>query len=292
MGPLEVALGPSLYRMAWAGAASCEHGEVEEPAGPSFPSADEAWLRRQASGRLGFPAAWAGRDDVSLGPGAELAAVVHVFYRDLLDGIIEQLAAIPVPFDLIVTNASRIELYDVEAGRMPCLRRAVVLPVENRGRDLWPLAQLVNAGLLDSYGLIVKVHTKRSGWRESHVQLPGSGASWRTELLSAILGEPAELTRILDAYASSPDLGMVTADGSVLGPEFWGRNRPATATLLERLGKDSGSYGLVFAAGSMYWTRGRIMKPCDLSSCPALISRMSSVRSTAPRRTPWSESSG
>ncbi len=40
-----------------------------------------------------------------------------------------------------------------------------MLEVENRGRDILPLVSLVNAGYLDPYHVILKVHTKRSQWR-------------------------------------------------------------------------------------------------------------------------------
>ena len=80
--------------------------------------------------------------------------------------------SITVPFDLLVTNASGRHLA-LDTARMPQVRGSVILDVENRGRDLWPLAQLVNAGLIDGYELVVKVHTKRSDWRASHASSRG-----------------------------------------------------------------------------------------------------------------------
>ena len=178
---------------------------------------------------------------------------------------------------------------------MPQLRGSVILGVENRGRDLWPLAQLVNAGLLDSYDLVVKVHTKRSQWREAHRPLAGTGGSWRSDLLAALLGDVERTCdAILDAFERTPDLGIVTADGSVLGPAFWGRNEPVTASLLKRLGP--GAWSLRpsrFAAGSMYWARG--IDPAAAgrpATQPRPTSRMSAGRSTAPPPMRWSGSSG
>jgi len=195
---------------------------------------------------------------------------VHVYYPELWDELVSQLGVVPVDVDLLVTNASGTPLtYD--AGRLPAARHTVVLDVENRGRDIWPLAQLVNAGLLDGYDVVIKVHTKRSPWRGAHKKLAGTGEAWRSELLSALLGDAENVAAILEAFAGSADLGMVTADDSVLGPEFWGDDEAVAAALLRRLEPEPtlGRERLAFAAGSMYWARGvilRRLRDLDLSA--------------------------
>jgi lipopolysaccharide biosynthesis protein len=214
--------------------------------------------RRPARGEA-FPASWAHRRDLPIISDARAAVVVHVFYPQLLDEILGHVALIPIPVDLILTNASGVEL-SVDQTRMPTVRACVTLGVENRGRDLWPLAQLVNAGLIDRYDLVAKVHTKRSGWRDAHEGLSGTGTAWRADLLSAMLGDEASIREILDAFEVSPELGMVTADGSVLGPGFWGRDREMAESLLRRIGLRCQPASLRFAAGSMYWTRAAILR--------------------------------
>jgi lipopolysaccharide biosynthesis protein len=219
-----------------------------------------AWVER-GMGRhsRGFPDRWTQQAEMPFAAPARVGVLVHVFFPDLLGEIVRQLAAIPVAFDLIVTNASGSTL-TVDRGKLPHASSVLVLDVENRGRDIWPLAQVVNAGLLDPYHLVLKVHTKRSAWREQHDQLDGSGSMWREELLSALLGDSANVTAILDAFATSPRLGLVTADRSVLGPDFWGDNEPVTASLLRRLELDLRASDLTFAAGSMYWARGFVLQ--------------------------------
>ncbi len=143
---------------------------------------------------------------------------------------------------------------------MPQARGSAVLDVENRGRDLWPLAQLVNARLIDGYELVIKVHTKRSPWRASHEVLAGSGGTWRSGLLEAMLGNGSNVDAIVAEFERSPDLGIVTADGSVLGPGFWGQNEDVTASLLKRLDLELEPQALRFAAGSMYWARASILR--------------------------------
>jgi len=207
--------------------------------------------------RVAYPEDWIGLADLPIRSRTKVAALVHVYYPELVDELIDHLASIPVPFDLLVTNASGEELV-VDTARMPTVSGCAILEVENRGRDLWPLAQLVNAGLLDGYELVIKIHTKRSDWRESHTGLAGTGGSWRSDLLSALLGDTSNVAMILDAFEGSPDLGIVTADGSVLGPGFWGHNEPVTASLLKRLDLELEPRALTFAAGSMYWARASV----------------------------------
>ena len=67
--------------------------------------------------------------------------------------------------------------------------------VANHGRDIWPMVQVVNAGVLDPYELVLKVHTKRSEWRAAHQELAGSGEQWRSELIGSLLGSPSMSSR-------------------------------------------------------------------------------------------------
>jgi len=194
--------------------------------------------------------------------------VVHVYYADLLDEILRGLTAIPVAFDLIITNASG-QAISVDRLALPHLSGLVILEVENHGRDILPLVEVVNAGLLDQYQLVLKVHTKRSEWRASHGQLAGTGDEWRGHLLDSLLRDVVNVASILNAFATSSRLGVVTADGSVMGHEFWGDNQSVTASLLRRIELDLRQPDLRFAAGSMYWIRGFLLqglRALDLSA--------------------------
>jgi lipopolysaccharide biosynthesis protein len=222
------------------------------------PSNFAAWAARRIRPGVVLDA-WAQDQQVPIATPARVGVVVHVYYTDLLSDLIRRLAAIPVAFDLIITNSSG-ESLNVDRSLLPRAMNILELEVENRGRDLWPLAQIVNAGLLDPYHLILKVHTKRSEWRDSHGGFPGTGAEWRDELLEAVLGDAERITALLEAFATNSRLGLVTADGSVRGPESWGFNEATTAGLLRRLQLDLRPQELVFPAGSMYWVRGFVLQ--------------------------------
>jgi lipopolysaccharide biosynthesis protein len=218
-----------------------------------------AWVQRAPDREFGsFPDAWKERDDLPIAKPAKVGVVLHAYYRELLPELFERLRRIPVSYDLWISNATgeAIELPE-EMGR---LLNARELEVENRGRDILALTSLVNAGYLDPYLLILKVHTKRSRWRADHDSLGGEGASWRLDLLDAVLGTEDDIRSILSAFVEQPDLGLVTADDSILGPEFWGDNEVIVANLLRRIELKLDARRLRFAAGSIYWGRGFVLQ--------------------------------
>jgi lipopolysaccharide biosynthesis protein len=228
-------------------------------AAPASPADFGMWLSRIGGRNVaGDPEGWRMRTDLPLESPSRIAAVVHVYYANLLPEILHNLESIPVEFDLLVTNASgRVVRIDPES--IPLLQNVRVLDMSNHGRDILPLVSLINAGLLDPYELIVKVHTKESVWRAEH-DLGGSGAGWRDELLGGLLGSSANVERILCAFAERPELGVLTSDGSVLGPEYWGDNQLTTHTLMRRIELGFDESQLRFPAGSMYWIRGFLLQ--------------------------------
>jgi lipopolysaccharide biosynthesis protein len=224
-----------------------------------WPADFDAWVLR-GGGRLAgsFPDSWRERDDMPIPAPSRVAVVVHAYHLDLLDELCEQIARIPVAYDLLITSATDRPI-DI-GGDMGSMRNLRVFDVENRGRDILPLVGLVNAGYLDPYDMVLKVHTKRSSWRGGHRSLPGDGETWRHDLIQALLGTTDNVAAILSAFADQPDLGLVTADGSVCGSEEWGDNEGHTAELLRRVELSLDPDQLRFAAGSMYWARGFVVQ--------------------------------
>jgi lipopolysaccharide biosynthesis protein len=202
-----------------------------------------------------YPDAWREKPEtLSLEQPQKVAVVMHVFYTELVDELIEQLAFIPVDFDLIITNASDQQI-EIDRSRLPHARSVFVLPTPNLGRDIFPLVSVVNSGLLRDAELVLKVHTKASPWRESHEDLAGSGGEWRASFLAQLLGSEQNVREILGAFAEDRRLGAITSDGNVLGPEFWGGDEAIARALLRRLEMRLDPTTLRFPAGSMYWIR-------------------------------------
>lgn len=249
----------SRYR-AMAGSARREAAEWRRRRGDHAAADFIDWVERRIDrGAAGYPDVWRTREDVRFAQPSRIAVLMHAFYPELVQPLVDQLAAIPVDFDLIVTNASGTEVR-FGAEKLPNLRNHVILDVANHGRDIWPMVQVVNSGLLDPYELVLKVHTKRSEWRAGHGELGGTGEEWRDALLDSLLADQGNVRKILDAFASDPDLGVVTAPDSLLGPEFWGGDFELTAELLRRIELDVDRDALLFPAGSFYWIRAFVLQ--------------------------------
>lgn len=224
-----------------------------------FPASFGEWSWNRGNRlRALYPGEWK-KQFIAEPPTSRIAVVVHVYYVDLVPQIIESLTSIPVPFDIILTNASGEDL-DIDTTGLPNLGRLQVFAVENHGRDILPLVSIVNAGLLDPYELVFKVHTKKSVWREAHTELGGSGDEWRESFFSELAGSIDDVTRVLNEFASDPSLGILTSSGNVLGPEFWGGDRDRVGALLARIQLEFREDALRFAAGSIYWIRGFLLQ--------------------------------
>lgn len=237
-----------------------EEGKIPGRGSSVSPVDFNAWLRRGAGRKAsGHPDSWRVDPQLPLEDPSRVAVVMHVFFPELLDELVHSLRAIPVGFDLVVTNASG-EPIRVDRESVENLRNVVLFDVHNHGRDIFPLVQVVNAGILDPYEIVLKVHTKKSAWRAEHAELAGSGEQWKTEFLQALVGSTEQVQRILDAFANDPWLGLVTAPGNIVGPEHWGGDEDLTRELLRRLELDLVPESLRFAAGSMYWVRGFVLQ--------------------------------
>lgn len=222
------------------------------------PASFDEWVARGGAGRpVLYPPAWRSHGRLRIDQPARVAVLMHVHFPELVGELVDQLAHIPVPFDLIITNTSGSPLEIRPTGMMRACRE---LPLENHGRDIWPTVAAVNSGVLDPYLLILKVHTKKSAWRQEHAELAGDGVAWRDSFTADLLGDRKNVEQILAAFRHDPGLGVVTADGSVLGPEFWGDNQRNTRELARRLELVLDDDALRFAAGSMYWCRGIVLQ--------------------------------
>ena len=217
------------------------------------------FVARQA-GRApsGFPDQWRINKDLKFASPSRVAVILNCFYVDLLDDLLQRLTYIPVPFDLFVTNVSGSPVALPQSlGKMA---HGVVLDCENRGRDILPMISLINGGFLDRYALILKVHTKKSPWRESHEVLSGSGEQWRDVFLDSLLPSAEGVEEILTAFAQDCHLGLVTADGNIVGTEHWGGDQRIVEQILRRIELSVDPDSLRFPAGSMYWCRGFVLQ--------------------------------
>ena len=190
------------------------------------------------------------------------AIVVHIYYEETWADIAGVLKRLAIPFDLIVTTVrGREDLIETVRGDFP---HADIEVMENRGRDVRPFLVLLEAGRLDRYRYVCKVHGKKSsdGGRSSYM-----GSLWRRRLLFDLLAAPGLAGSIVDMFERDPSIGMVGPRALRLPSETyseelsWSVNREMVLDLAEKMGTPPDRFRLDFFGGTMFWARPEALAP-------------------------------
>ena len=190
-------------------------------------------------------------------PAPRVAVIGHLFYPEIAAELLTYLANIPGDADLYLstdTEAKRALLHAATSGWDRGTVDLRVMP--NRGRDIAP--KLVGfASAHAGYDLVLHVHSKRS----DHT---GFLAPWRRFLYETLLGSPATVASIMDAFARLPRLGMLAPlhyEG-IRRWIGWNGNLPQARALAERMGVSiQPGRALDFPSGSMFWARPAALAP-------------------------------
>ncbi len=183
------------------------------------------------------------------GPKAPQAVVIHVYYPDVWDEFARVLRKVPFDYDLFVTLTWRGKESEALKARIEAdFPGTRVVPVRNHGRDIFPFLLLVNAGWLEGYQAVCKLHTKKSPHRTD-------GEHWRRHLVSGILEGP-RLAERLARFKADPEAAFWVADGQhFTGTAWWGSNYQTVAAVLRRIEIACDPGHLSFPAGSIYWLK-------------------------------------
>ena len=170
-----------------------------------------------------------------------LLAVVHIFYEDMTDELLDQLQSAPSPYDVLITTTSE-EKAEFIRGRLadredPLLANSEVrvLP-SNRGRDL--SAFFIGARdrvMSGDYDLVIKIHSKKTVQ-----QVGGVGEFFKRQQLWNILGTPGYTANVIGLFQKHEGLGAVFPPMVHIGfPTMggaWFSNKPPMAEYEQRLG--------------------------------------------------------
>ena len=192
-----------------------------------------------------------------------IAIVLHIHYPDLWIELRSYLSRCDYAYDLFCTlSIPNSESQNALIKQIQAFKpNARCIPVPNHGRDIFPFIYLINHDLLDSYALIMKIHTKKSPHKMN-------GNSWRKQLLEPLfpplVGKP-----LLDQLISNDSwVGAVAPNQIISNERFWSNNKPKVMSLLKKLSMDIADPVLKFPAGSMYFVKQPIiqaLKQLDLT---------------------------
>jgi GT2 family glycosyltransferase len=194
-----------------------------------------------------------------------VAVVCHMFHPEVAAEAALYMRNLPFPADLKLstdTDDKRTALEAVFASWTQGTVEIRVLP--NRGRDIAP--KLVGfADAHRTYEYVLHLHSKQS----KHADFL---APWRTYLYRTLLGSPAVVRSVFEAFKQVPDLGMVAPQHFEPIRRWldWRGNLQVAQALAARLGIELQSDAtLDFPSGSMFWARTAALRPLvDLDLTP------------------------
>lgn len=190
-------------------------------------------------------------------PSRSTRIVLHVWYLDALNDIVEELVdwedrpplLITCPLDL----AGRVAIH-MQKAALP--HELVVVP--NRGRDILPFLQLASRLAQEGVAVVLKLHTKKS----PHLT---NGAAWRKELVQTLVRAGSAA---MAEFERDPTLGLIAPAAHFLHLDtYMGSNAAKVSALASQLGLlDAVTDKTFFASGSMFWVRLDAIRPLLESS--------------------------
>jgi hypothetical protein len=190
-------------------------------------------------------------------PGLRVALHGHYYYPELLDEMLDLLAANRTGLDLFLSTDSAAKQQALQARLAARGRTADIRVFPNRGRDVAPLftgfRDLFAAG---RYDLLGHVHSKKSP------QIGSRGDAWRHELLRATIGRKQPmLDCIVAALATAPRIGLVFP--AIANTCAWDENFRLGESLARRmkLTADLTKPFFEYPAGMMFWCRPEALMP-------------------------------
>ncbi len=215
--------------------------------------------KRRASLGVGTEEAIAWRETLVDKP--SVAAVVHVYYEDLIDEVCAHLASIPYRFSgyFAVRDSGMIGPIRSSLKRhgADCDATFVVSP--NRGRNFGAfLVEFRNA--VRAHDLCVHIHTKKS------LRMGEDQRDWRGHLFDGLLGNRTKVATIISRFSEDPRVGLVfptTYPGMPVWCHHWLRTSGRVDEISAMLGiSGMPRRGLIdFPIGSMFWARTDAIAP-------------------------------
>ena len=192
--------------------------------------------------------------------------VMHIYYTDQLNLLVDCLKNIPYDYDLYVTSDDKNQdlISKTISQQKPDFN---FISVENVGYDIWPFIKVITDIDLSKYDYLIKLHTKRDMKPEDlgvnglvnlgNGYFINNGSTWRDNLLDFI-STKQNLQKCLDAL-QNPQIGMCTRYNLI-------HNKPNIGGIMDDAKKLYPQYifeldDFNFVAGTMFISK---MKPIQL----------------------------
>ncbi|NPA29522.1 MAG: glycosyltransferase [Epsilonproteobacteria bacterium] len=192
-------------------------------------------------------------DPLPVTPKSPFALIVHLYYPDLWPEIAEKVEALSETPDIYITVPPHVTDKEITTvlERTP---EAVIYETENRGRDVLPFLKVMDHIGVETYPLICKLHSKKTG-------ASPLGKVWRRLLYFDLIGSNETVEKIKQTFREDPTVGQVTGKHTVLEARLYAYgNNEAIRNLCDYAGIPFVS-DYTFAGGTMFWSRPEIIAP-------------------------------
>ena len=184
-----------------------------------------------------------------------LAIVVHAFYPDVFNDICNQFPAAFQKNSKLFISTSDEHAEAVRHSIQDLGLPYEIFIVENRGRDVLPLLEILPTINKQGFLYVLKLHTKKSKHRKD-------GDLWRDDICAKLLNDSLA-NRIVDYLANHSSVGIVGPEG-YLAPMslYWGANAHNVRSIGCRLGVAQFDHEETkFVAGTMFYARLNALMP-------------------------------
>jgi len=192
-------------------------------------------------------------------PPLRLALIMHLYYMDLLPESVRYASHMPEDADIFITTSRLDDIDEIRSAFSVLPNSVVLLPVENRGRDVSALL----VGWKDyagDYDLACFYHDKKTLQNDP----PTVGQSFAYKMSMNSLATRAFVSNVITTFCENPRLGLLSptepnhaAHYPTLGNEWWS-NFQKTKRVCENLNLNApiarGKYP-VAPLGTVFWFR-------------------------------------
>jgi len=191
----------------------------------------------------------------NLKPVGSLAIIIHVFYPEILDEIINYLTKWKKEDFQIYLTTPHDKLAKLNELNKNSILKTNIHAVDNHGRDILPFLKILPGVLDDGHDIILKLHTKKSDHRQT-------GDLWRRDVFKKLLSESSN-QQVIDIFNSNGSVGIIGPSGHIVPMSlYYGANAKKIRHLSQRMNVQPQIVNsLSFVAGSMFYARKEAFKP-------------------------------
>ena len=184
----------------------------------------------------------------------KIAVVIHVFYIDIFEYILEKLKDIKIDF-IITTNKDKIDAVNKIAIKHQIACK--ILEIDNGGYDIYPFLRSINYILDEKYDYVCKLHTKKGLANLENIFSDEYRHTWLDMLMDPILKNQNRVEEICNYLSDNSDVAMVgSADFYKSAKWLAYNNEIYISKILHSLKRNldpARDFG--FFAGSIFWIR-------------------------------------